>query len=239
MSGYGAAPRTEPEPQSDPGRSPESAPASRFTVDETQQEESDEPDWIAAEDRQPRRPVQATPPPPPPAPEPSGALGIARALTVPLAGILVLGILFVVGLMSVLGFGAYQMYGTASAATESRAQLYALLRADAKQVIDQVADPGAQRTELEASYLDWYEAQGEPARSNEGIEFLDRLTEVADGRLASAEGTQSLQEAQQTMRRIRAARSQYERDMEAWEGRADGTLGSIVIAIGIGTGPPR
>ncbi len=164
---------------------------------------------------------------------------LAKVATFAIAGMLVFGIFMVVCTMALVGYGSYGVYDAGAAATASRGQLYDILRTDARTLIDQVADPGAPRTELEESYLAWYEAQTEPERSTAALGFLDDLESVASRRLTSAEGTQSLQEAQRTMRQLKASRGQYERDLEGWHGRADGVLGRVVIAIGAGTAPPQ
>jgi len=157
--------------------------------------------------------------------------------SVPLALFLAFCTVAVVALMLVFGAGAYELYGSATAALASRKSLYTVLDQD-RLVIDHLAQLGADRQRLDEAYLTWLEERGEPARREAAQRFLMEMDRQAMA-VFTGEGSAGETAAGHVVRRLRTARVRYEADLDAWSESAAGPMGRALVLVGAGSAPPE
>ncbi len=140
----------------------------------------------------------------------------------------------VIGLCAFMYTG-YQLYTAASVAIDSRAQVHEVLIQE-RAIIDQLARDVPRET-LDQSYLAWLEAKGEPARIRAAVHFLDVVDQASSQR--NSEPDRLSQDVDQVIRRLRASRGRYERDLSVWREQAESLGGVVLIAVGAGQAPPE
>jgi len=224
----------EPEPQETQKSTPE--PAVQSPNRSTPPGLFVEPPDTASPPPPPPSQEQPPAPPPPTEVEPESS-GLLVWLLAPIAGLLLGALLLVLLAGGIVSMASRSVTAAEHVASDNREQVYRALE-DEGGAVQLFKQAGIPTQDLEATYLEFHDAKGEPDRRTAARAYLALLEVESERWLGPDAATPAQTEAAHAVRRIRARDQAWREAEAAWGAAGSGLAGRVAVALGLARPPP-
>jgi serine/threonine protein kinase len=155
------------------------------------------------------------------------------ALAVPLFLLVGVGTVFALAFTIYVGNGMLALSDAAVATENSQLHLYRVLT-DQRDVVNELATLGADRSQLEREYID-YMQERDPARRLVAARIFIESVERESPRIDEAQGQTQVAHR---VRKLRSALREYDEGMQSWQAASSSGAGKLAIAVGLAQPAP-